>query len=144
MRELSRTGKVARLTAAAGVLGVTLAGTLYGQDSWFPFGPFRMYSTRDSPNAPVQSTLMQAITASGKRITITGVETGLRRAEVEGQLTRFERDPKLLQTVADDYQRRHSGTRLAAIEIVRRDYGLHHGAATGHYTQKLLARWSRQ
>lgn len=144
MRELSTPGKLARLTAAVGVLGITLAGTLYGQDSWFPFGPFRMYSTRDNPNAPVKSTLMQAITASGKRITITGVETGLRRAEVEGQLGRFEHNPKLLRTVADDYQRRHPGTDLAAIEIVTRNYGLHNGAATGHYTQTLLAHWSRK
>jgi hypothetical protein len=144
MRELSMTGKVARLTAVVGVLGITLAGTIHGQDSWFPFGPFRMYSTRDSPNAPVKSTLMQGITAAGKRITITGVETGLRRAEVEGQLGRFEHDPELLQTVADDYQRRHSGTSLEAIEIVNRDYGLRGGAATGHYTQTLLARWSRK
>lgn len=143
MRELSRTGKVARLTAVAGVLGITLAGTIHGQDSWFPFGPFRMYSTRDSPNAPVQSTLMQAVTTSGRRFTITGVETGLRRAEVEGQLARFEHDPTLLRTVADDYQRRHPRTKLAAIDIVRRDYGLRHGAATGHYKQTPLAHWSR-
>jgi hypothetical protein len=143
MRELSMPGKVARLTAAAGVLGITLAGTIHGQDSWFPFGPFRMYSTRDSPNEPVKSTLMVGITDSGKRITISGVETGLRRAEVEGQLDRFEHNPTLLRTVANAYQRRHSGTSLRAIEIVTRNYGLHNGAATGHYTQKLLARWSR-
>jgi hypothetical protein len=144
MRELSISGKIARLTAVVGVLGITLVGTIHGQDSWFPFGPFRMYSTRDSTHAPVKSTLMQGITDTGKQITISGVETGLRRAEVEGQLGRFEHNPQLLETIADAYQQRHSGTRLAAIEIVTRDYGLKNGVATGHYTQTLQTRWSRK
>jgi hypothetical protein len=140
---LSPTGKVIRLSLVVAVLALTLFGTLHGQDDWFPFGPFRMYSTRDNPDAPVKSTLMQGITPAGQRITINGTETGLRRAEVEGQLGRFERDPALLATIADAYQRRHSGRKLSAIEIVVRDYGLHGGAANGSYTQKLLARWSR-
>jgi hypothetical protein len=140
---LSSAGKVTRLGIAAAVVVVTVLGTVHGQDNWFPFGPFRMYSTRDNPNAPVKSTLMQGITPTGKRITINGTETGLRRAEVEGQLGRFERNPALLATIADAYQQRHDGATLSAIEIVVRNYGLHGGAATGHYTQKLLARWSR-
>lgn len=143
MQVLSRAGKATRLGIAGAVVAVTVLGTVHGQDDWFPFGPFRMYSTRDSTHAPVKSTLMQGLTATGQRITINGTETGLRRAEVEGQLGRFERDPKLLATVADAYQRRHAGAQLTAIEIVVRNYGLHDGAATGAYTQKLLARWSR-
>jgi len=143
VRALSMTGKATRLGLAGGVVVVTLFGTLHGQDDWFPFGPFRMYSTRDSPHAPVTSTLMQGITSAGRRITINGTETGLRRAEVEGQLGRFEREPALLATIADAYQRRHSGARLGAVEIVVRNYDLTNGAATGHYTQKLLARWTR-
>jgi hypothetical protein len=140
---LSTAGKVARLGIAAAVLVITLLGTIHGTDDWFPFGPFKMYASRDSTKAPVKSTLMQGITPAGKRITINGTETGLRRAEVEGQLGRFERNPALLATVADAYQRRHNGATLAAVEIVVRNYGLRGGAATGHYTQKLLARWSR-
>ena len=38
------------------VLGLLLAGTVWGDDDAFPFGPFRMYSTRNDPNAPVIST----------------------------------------------------------------------------------------
>jgi hypothetical protein len=140
---LSRTARTARLGLAAAVVAVTLFGTVHGQDDWFPFGPFRMYSTRDNPDAPVKSTLMQGVTPAGRRITINGTETGLRRAEVEGQLGRFEQHPELLATIANAYQHRHSGQRLSAIEIVVRDYGLHGGAANGAYTQKLLARWSR-
>ncbi|HEX5495697.1 MAG TPA: hypothetical protein VFX70_14090 [Mycobacteriales bacterium] len=142
-----RLGRVARswrLAATALVLALLFAGTLWGSDSDFPLGPFRMYSTRDSPNAPVATTQIEATTAAGGRVSISGPETGLRRAEVEGQLGRFVGDPALLESLAAAYQRHHPGSVLTQVEVVRRDYSLRRGRATGAVRTTVLAAWSRR
>lgn len=138
---MSVSGRIARLAATAVVLLLTFAGTVWGQDDDFPFGPFRMYSTRDDPNKPVTSTEIVGVTADGSRLVVTGTETGLRRAELEGQLDRFVDQPDLLGTVAAAYERRNSGERLRRLEIVQRNSQLVDGKATGEYDETVLARW---
>jgi hypothetical protein len=137
----ARVGRWWRHAAVAAVLTLVLAGTLWGQDDAFPFGPFRMYSTRDDPNAPVVTTQIEGTTASGARVTISGTETGLRRAEVEGQLDRFVRDPELLATVAASYDRTHPGSRLTRVEVVRHAYPLRGGRSDGSVRRRVLASW---
>lgn len=134
-------GRWWRLAATTVVLALVLAGTLWGHDSAFPFGPFRMYSTRDDPNAPVVTTQLEGRTAAGEQVTISGTETGLRRAEVEGQLDRFVQDPSLLATVAAAYDRTHPETRLSRVEVVRRAYPLEGGRASGSVHRTVLASW---
>ena len=136
-------GRSVRVVLAAAVLAFTLIGTLWGQDSAFPFGPFRMYATRDNPDGRVRSTQIEGITAAGRRLVISGTETGLRRAEVEGQLHRFRTHPQLLATLAAAYQRRHHGARLQAVEIVAHDYGLDHSRSARNDRRTVLARWER-
>ena len=48
-------GRQVRLVMTALVLVALLAGTVFGDDVHFPFGPFRMYSTTDRIDAPVNS-----------------------------------------------------------------------------------------
>ncbi|HEY9473828.1 MAG TPA: hypothetical protein VIS06_08250 [Mycobacteriales bacterium] len=140
---LGRFARVWRLTATGLGLALVFTGTVWGQDSDFPFGPFRMYSTRDSPDAPVVTTQIEATTVSGRHLTISGPQTGLRRAEVEGQLGRFVADPALLGSLAVAYQRHHPDDPLVRIEIVRHDYPLRQGQATGVERTTVLASWSR-
>lgn len=140
---VSRPGRTWRLTSAAAVLALLVAGTLFGQDSSFPVGPFRMFSTRDDPNGTVSTTELEGRTATGDDVRITGTETGLRRAEVEGQLDRFVRDPALLRTVADAYSDVYPGRELVRIEVVRRSYPLRDGRATGEERVTVLASWDR-
>src|SRR4029450_13087315 len=97
---LTATGRRVRLTAVAIVLALLLAGSLWGDDDEFPFGPFRMYSTRADPNAPVVSTRVVGVTAAGEEVRLSGGEVGVRRAEFEGQLARIVDRPELLGLLA--------------------------------------------
>lgn len=143
-RQVSRLARWWRLGVTALVLVLVFAGTLWGQDADFPFGPFRMYSTRDDPNAPVVTTQIEATTVAGRHLTLSGPESGLRRAEVEGQLGRFVRNPALLGSLAVAYQRHHPGSTLARVQVVRRDYPLRNGRATGTERTIVLASWSQR
>jgi hypothetical protein len=109
-----------------------LAGTLIGQDDDFPFGPFRMYATTDKIDAPVRSTRLEAVTVDGRQLVLGDSDTGLRRAEIEGQLPRFRRQPSLLDAIGAAYARRHpDGPKLARIDIVIRQLALRDGRPTG-------------
>ena len=136
---LGRGGKAARLAATAVVLVLLLAGSVWGDDSEFPFGPFRMYSTRADPNTPVVSTRVVGVTAAGEEVRLSGGEVGLRRAEFEGQLPRLVEDPQLLGLVAESYESRHpTGPDLVRVEVVQRRFELSGGQRTGAYTDDVL------
>jgi hypothetical protein len=140
---LGRVGRAVRvLVALAGVV-LLIGGALVGQDDDFPFGPFRMYSTADKLNAPVRDTRLDAVNAAGQRFTLTDDATGFRRAELEGQLSRFRRDPQLLGAVAEAYQRRQPDRpRLTRIAVVIRWLELHDGRPTGRYTEQTAVSWT--
>lgn len=98
------------MRVATFVVGVALlvAGTAWGEDDHFPFGPFRMYSTADDPDGRVLSTYLQAVDAEG--VVVDRVEEahiGLRRAEYEGQLDKVVSRPELLGELAATFARRH-------------------------------------
>ncbi len=142
---LGTAGRTVRLMAAAVVLSLTLVGTVWGQDTAFPFGPFRMYATRDGLDAPVSSTRVDGVNVEGERVAIDDSETGLRRAEIEGQIRRLIADPELLGLVADAYARRNPNKEpLSRMEVVVRRYELRAGARTGGYTETVLAAWDAE
>jgi hypothetical protein len=139
-----RGGRAVRLVATAVIGALLLAGTLFGQDDSFPFGPFRMYSTTDSLDAPVKSTRMEAVDTTGRRFALRGEAVGLRRAEIEGQMTRFRADPGLLASIAEAYDNRHPhGPELARIEIITRHFELDGGRPTGEHHDTVDVSWSR-
>ena len=80
-----------------------VAGTAWGQDDHFPFGPFRMYSTTTPASGNVRSALLEGVTVEGTTVEVDFGAIGLRRAEIEGQLPRFEEDPDLLAVLARAY-----------------------------------------
>jgi hypothetical protein len=119
-----------------------LAGTLLGGDDDFPFGPFRMFSTTDQLDAPVADTRVEGVAADGTPIELTEHGTGIRRAEIEGQLDRFVADPALLGTVAQAYAARHPGAPpLVRIAIVIRWHELRHGRPTGAFRDEPKVVW---
>jgi hypothetical protein len=142
-RRLSAAGRWTRIILALAVLATTIVGAVAGQDSDFPFGPFRMYSTRDDPNGTVASTWVDGVMADGRHVVVTGSTSGVRRAEIEGQLDRFVQDPQLLSALAGAYERRHPGQRLVSLTIVTREYALVDGRATGGYTDTVRASWTQ-
>lgn len=139
---LTATGRLVRLLATAVVLALLLAGTLWGDDDAFPFGPFRMYSTRADPNAPVVSTRTVGLTASGEEVRLSGGQVGLRRAEFEGQLDRIEKHPELLGLLAHAFADTHpSAPHLVSVEVVQREFALSKGRQTGDYSDKVLVEY---
>ncbi len=137
---LTATGRRVRLIATSIVLALMLAGTVWGNDDEFPFGPFRMYSTRNDPNTPVISTRVVGLTAAGEEVRLSGGEVGLRRAEFEGQVSRIRENPELLGLLADSYEDSHpSAPDLEAVRMVQRRYELVDGARTGGYTDLVVA-----
>ncbi|SHG88189.1 hypothetical protein SAMN05444351_3542 [Geodermatophilus nigrescens] len=136
---LSPAGRRARLAASLVVLALLLAGTVWGTDAHFPFGPFKMYSTRASNDAPVVSTRVVGLTGDGREVRLSGGEVGLRRAEFEGQLPRLVNDPALLVLLADTYAEHHpGGPELVEVQVVQRHFELVDGEVTGAWTDEVL------
>ena len=136
---ISPAGRLWRLGSVALVLALLLVGTVWGDDSAFPFGPFRMYSTRADPDAAVVSTRVVGLTDTGAEVGLSGGEVGLRRAEFEGQLPRLEQHPPLLGLLAEAYARRHPrAPELVSVQVVQRHFELRNGTRTGAFSDTLL------
>ncbi|MBM7805752.1 hypothetical protein JOD57_001589 [Geodermatophilus bullaregiensis] len=136
---LSPAGRRTRLAASSVVLALLLAGTLWGTDDSFPFGPFKMYSTRADTDSPVVSTRVVGFTGDGEEVRLSGGEVGLRRAEFEGQLPRLVDDPSLLVLLADTYAEHHPGAEpLVEVQVVQRHFELTDGELTGEWTDRVL------
>ena len=141
---LSAAGRRVRLALTLLLAALTLAGTLVGQDDDFPFGPFRMYSTRDDPDGTVVSTRVEAVDASGRVRTVDESSTGLKRAEVEGQAARFRADPRLLGALAAAHRRlRPDEPAFVEVRVVERVYALRDSRPTGRESERVVARWQR-
>jgi hypothetical protein len=141
---LSTTGRRLRALAFAAGLALLVAGTAWGQDDHFPFGPFRMYATADERDGRVLSTYLRAVDADGDVVERVGErEVGLRRAEYEGQLSRIVADPQVLGDIAETFSARHPD-RPAWVEVsvVRTAYLLVDGVPSGERTE-VLATWTR-
>lgn len=139
---LSAAGRRARVAVTLAVAALTVAGTLVGQDDDFPFGPFRMYSTRDDPDGTVVSTRVEARDAAGRLRVVDERSTGLKRAEVEGQVGRFVRDPELLGALARAHRRlRPEEPPLTELRVVERVYELRDSRPTGQETERVVVRW---
>jgi hypothetical protein len=136
---LSRTSRWVRLAVTAVVFALVMAGTVWGNDADFPFGPFRMYSTRADPNAAVVSTRVVGLTESGQEVRLSGGEVGLRRAEFEGQLPRMQEHPELLGLLAETYAERHPDAEpLVEVRVLHRRFELVDGRRTGEYTDTVV------
>jgi hypothetical protein len=137
---LSATGRTRRCLVTAALLALLLAGSLWGEDDDFPFGPFSMYAGRASPDGEVNSTRGVGLTAAGEEVPLSGGEVGLRRAEFEGQLPRLEEHPELLGLLAESFATDHPGAPdLVSVRVVQRRFELRQGAQTGAYTDTVLA-----
>jgi hypothetical protein len=141
---LTATGRRVRLAASVIVFGLLLAGTVLGQDDAFPFGPFRMYAARDSPDGLVISTRVEAVDTAGRVLVVPDSATGLRRAEIEGQAARFRADPGLLAALSRAHDRLHPDQpSYAEVRVVERRYRLRHSRPTGEQTEQVVAQWHR-
>jgi hypothetical protein len=142
METLTPRGRAVRLGVTALGLALLLVGTVRGADDDFPFGPFRMYSTSDPPDAPAPDTRVEGVDRTGAVVELGQDATGIRRAEIEGQQGRYAADPTLLRQVADAYAERHpAAPALVQVRIVIRWYGIRDGRPTGRWTDETAVRW---
>jgi hypothetical protein len=129
------------VTLVAGVL--VLAGSVWGSDDDFPFGPFRMYAGRNDPNGDVVSSYMRAVLPGGKVIRVDERGTGLRRAELEAEIDGFLHYPSSLARIAQAHAQLHPDEPpYVEVQVVRLDQHLHH-AALAQQTTTVVADWKR-
>jgi hypothetical protein len=139
---MTSVGRRLRLAVSATVVALLLAGTTVGQDDDFPFGPFRMYATRQRLDGRTSWYRIEAVTASGDVVFVPGAAYGLRRAELEGQIPRFVDDPELLGELAVAYAaRRPDELPLVEVHLVRRSQHLAGGRPVGEPQDELVAGW---
>ena len=137
-------GRVAR--ALVTVLGLMLLvlGSAWGSDDHFPFGPFLMYADARGADEPIGDTHTYGVDTTGARLLLDQSLTGLRRAEIEGQLGRFTRSPSLLRHIADAYARRNpQAPPLRRVSVVVRWHELRDGALTGESSVEVISSWRR-
>jgi hypothetical protein len=132
-----------RLVATALGIAVLLAGTLFGTDDDFPFGPFRMFATTNEWSEPISIARAEVADATGRTIELTPANSGLRRAEIEGQLDRFRTDPRALSGLADAY-RAHNPAAPAprTVTVLLRHHEISRSGPTGRYTDEVVATWT--
>jgi hypothetical protein len=142
MDTLTTRGRAVRVlvTLVGGLL--LLAGTVWGSDDHFPFGPFRMYAGVNPPNEPAPDTRVEGIDSTGVVVALTQRNTGIRRAEIEGQQERYAAEPSLLREVADAYAELNPGApELVEVRIVIRYWGIEDSRPTGGYTDETVVTW---
>jgi hypothetical protein len=123
---LSRPGRLWRAAVTALALAALGYGSAYGGDDHFPMGPMTQFAFYvRSDGGEIQSHWLEADTVTGSHVKLSmgAAGAGLKRAEVEGQLGRFTREPSLLQGLADAQRRLHPGlpayTRIYVIKQIR-------------------------
>lgn len=141
---LGRPGRALRIVATWLGIILIVAGTAYGEDDHFPFGPFRMYATADPGDRPVRSTRVEGYYADGTVVRLSNGSTGMRRAEIEGQLTRFKKHPELIGELAKAYKNRNPDRpEIVRIEIIQRLIYLKNNEPTGISEDMVYANWER-
>ena len=143
MDTLSTRGRAVRVAVTALGALLLLLGTLWGQDDDFPFGPFRMYSTAPDPNADAPDTRVEGVDTTGRTIVLTEANSGLRRAEIEGQQAAYVADPTRLRQVAVAYaEKSPAAAPLTTVRIVIRWEGIEHSRPTGTSREETIATWT--
>jgi hypothetical protein len=128
--------------AAAAMVSLLIAGTLWGADDHFPFAPMRMYAHRTSGS--VKELKLLGTTTSGREIPISFAAARVRRAEVAGQVPRFEARPELMRHLADAYRSAHPEEPLIRLELLYLVYPLARDGRPGLGHEDVVAVWTRR
>ena len=144
MDDMTTRGRRIRLAATLICGLLLLGGTLFGVDDDFPFGPFRMYSTAPDPNGDAKDTRVEGTDVDGRTVQLTEGNSGIRRAEIEGQQDAYVSTPSRLAEVAAAYEQHSPGAApLRSVRIVIRWHGIEHARPTGTYRDQVIAQWTR-
>ncbi|MEO5876858.1 MAG: hypothetical protein ABIS86_02705 [Streptosporangiaceae bacterium] len=128
---LGPAGRAWRTMVLFGLVGTLFWNSCYGEDDDFPLGPMTQFAFYvQSSGGQINSRWLEADTAAGEhlKLSFNASGSGLKRAEVEGQAGLIERDPSLLQGIADRLNQGRSGpSRLTRIYVVHQTKTLDRG-----------------
>jgi hypothetical protein len=137
-------GRRLRVGVTLALVVATVCGSVWGDDDEFPFGPFRMYAGSRELNEPVGDTQVYAVDTAGSDIRLAQDLSGMRRAEIEGQLDLFRDDPERLGLLAASYASRNPRQPpLVSIEIVVEWHEIRDGLVTGKTWTEDVVAWQR-
>lgn len=143
-RGMSGWGLVWRGAVSVAVLGAVVDGTWHGRDERWPFAPMSQFAFAVSGDGgAIRSQFVEADTVAGQRVRVRLSPDGLgiERSEIEGQLGRFVREPKLLQVVAVAHARRQAGSPRYAVLYLREQVTRLQGGRPASVTVRTLATW---
>ncbi len=129
-----------RTLAAVGIVGMVIVGSLFLSDHAWPFAPFRMFAHANKLDGLVYAVGFRAETADGDEIRLDGLDFGLRRAEVEGNLPDMLDDPAMLAVLAETYNERHPNDPIVRLEMIHHGRVIEGGYPTESY-KKTLQVW---
>ncbi|MBT0768989.1 hypothetical protein KIH74_08630 [Kineosporia sp. J2-2] len=149
--QVLRLGRPARATLTTALLlvaGLFLAGTFYGSDDWWPFGPWRMYATSTAPTTAIAVLTIEARQAGDdspgawRPADLEPPTVGLNRAEIEGRMPAILADPSMLATLIESHSRlRPDDPAWTAIRIRREERLIENGRQTGETRTSIVAQW---
>jgi hypothetical protein len=142
----------ARAWRAAVVVALTLlfcAGSVVGDDHWWPFSPWRMFSTSQAATGSVWSTGIEVRTADAPEqwapASLTPENVGLNRAEIEGRIPQIEGDPSRLGTLARSHARlRPDAPAWVGLRVVRHKIVVVDRVPTGEVETEVVAEWAQR
>lgn len=142
---LSGRARSVRLAATGLCVALLVVGTFWGDDDAFPFGPFRMYSTSTPPNGNIHVMVLEARLPDGswREVPLESVVVGVNRAEVEGQVPRFQSQPALVGRLVEAHDRlRPNEPRWTGARLIMRYLKLRDRRFVGT-EEKVVAEWLR-
>lgn len=142
---LSARARHVRLVLAGVCVALLCVGTFWGDDDAFPFGPFRMYSTSTPPNGNIHVMVLEARMPDGswREVPLDSSAVGVNRAEVEGQIPRFQAAPALVGRLVEAHDRlRPAEPRWTGARLVMRYLKLRDRRFVGT-EEKVVAQWLR-
>ena len=143
MDTLSRAGLVTRVVVTLLGAALLLAGTVAGSDDDFPFGPFSMFAGVNGPDEDAPDPRVEGVDATGAVVSLDEDSTGVRRAEVEGNQSRYVADPRLLSRIAAAYAERNPGAPpIIEVRLVMRWHEIRASRPTGLHRDEVLAVWT--
>jgi hypothetical protein len=103
-----------------------------------------MYATGPDPNGDAKDTRVEGVDTTGKTVPLTEGNSGIRRAEIEGQEQAYVATPSRLSEVASAYaEHTPHAAPLQTVRIVVRWHGIEHARPTGSYRDQVIAEWTR-
>ena len=143
---LTGRGRAWRGLVLAALTTMFVAGSVVGQDAWWPFSPWRMFSTSQAPTGSIFAMAIEVQTAADpawRRTPITPESVGLNRAEVEGRWGQIGKDPTMLATLAASHARLRPGDPAwVAVRLVRDETVVVDRRPTGEVRETEIARWA--